>query len=70
MADIDWARVARRGQLKHALHLLACRLAWIRHGDLRAHCELANACHDTDPDIREIAAGMLAGSRGERADGR
>lgn len=41
------------------LHLFACRLAWLRHGDQRAHRELIRASEHGDPEIRVIAAVLL-----------
>lgn len=43
MAGIDWQTTAKRGRMLEALYLFACRLAWLRHGDERAHSELVRA---------------------------
>jgi hypothetical protein len=59
MTDIDWQGATRKGHLMDALYLLACRLAWLRHGDHRAHDELVRASVDADPDVRLIAATFL-----------
>lgn len=59
MTRIDWQRAARNGQLTEALHLFACRLAWLRHGDQRARGELIRALEDGDAEIRTIAASLL-----------
>lgn len=59
MSGIDWQAAKRKGKLTHALHLFACRLAWLRHGDERAHHKLIRASAHADPEIRAIAARML-----------
>ena len=62
MTGIDWQGTARKGQLTRVLHLFACRLAWLRHGDLRAHGELIRASEHADPEIRAVAANLLTQS--------
>lgn len=62
MTGIDWQEATRKGQLMNALYLFACRLAWLRHGDQRAHQELIRASEQGDPEIRVIAASLLLDS--------
>ena len=59
MTGIDWQGAARKGQLTEVLYLLACRLAWRRHGDQRARDELVRASECGNAEIREIAANIL-----------
>ena len=67
MTGIDWQGAARNGHMTAALYLFACRLAWRRHGDQRAHDELVRASECGDAEIRAIAA-MLLGSSTEIRD--
>lgn len=62
MTGIDWQGATRKGQLMQALHLFACQLAWLRHGDERAYDELIRASEHADPEIRVIAAALLLDS--------
>ena len=62
MTGIDWRRATRKGRLTEALHLFACRLAWLRHGDDRAYEDLIRASEHGDPEIRVIAATLLLDS--------
>lgn len=61
MISIDWQETARKkGRLTKVLRLFACRLAWLRHGDAKAHDALLLAAKDADPEIRTIAASFLS----------
>lgn len=60
MTGIDWQEATRKGQLKDALYLFACRLAWLRHRDQRAHNELIRASEHGDSEIRVIAIAFLS----------
>lgn len=70
MTGIDWQGAARNGQLKEALYLFACRLAWLRHGDRRAHDELVRASECSYAEIRAIAASLLDSSTSESRNNR
>lgn len=52
--------MVHKGQLMQVLHLFACRLAWLRHGDKRARHELLRASESADLELRLIAADLLA----------
>lgn len=62
MTSIDWQGATRKGRLRQALHLFACRLAWLRHGDQRAYDQLIRASEHSDPEVRVIAAALLLDS--------
>ena len=43
------------------LYLSACRICYLRYGDLRAYDQLVSAAQSTNPGIRAIAERFLAG---------
>ena len=59
MQTLDWSNLVKRGRLMDALYLFACRLNWLRYGDLRALESLRAAAECSDPDLRFIANAFL-----------
>lgn len=53
---LDWTEIRSEGLLMEALYLFACRLAWLRHADLKAYEELIRAARDSDPEMRHISS--------------
>lgn len=43
-----------------SLYLFACRIYYLRFGNLRAHAELVSAEGSMDPEVRTIAESLLA----------
>lgn len=43
-----------------ALYLFACRIYYLRFGNLRAYAELVSAARSTDPEVRTVAESFLA----------
>ena len=62
MTGIDWKTAARRGQLTEVFYLFACRLAWRRHADSKAHDQLVRASQCGNPELRTIALALLNSS--------
>lgn len=43
-----------------SLYLFACRIHYLKYGDVRAYAELVSASRSTDPEVRTVACGLLA----------
>ena len=42
------------------LYLFACRIYYVRYGNLRAYAEIVSAARSTDPQVSTIAQSLLA----------